>query len=409
MKIEQRVLDFEKLGLGLFIHLGPYAKYEYGEWAQKTRNMDKEIYKREALAEDYSAFDAKNLVGAAKAAGAKYITLTTRHHDGFSLFDTKGLSKYDIMHTPNGRDIIAEFCNTCREEGIVPFLYHTTLDWDHPDFENNFPNYLEYLKKSVELLCSNYGEIGGFWFDGNWSKPDDDWKLDDFYGMIRSKLPNAIIINNTGLEAHGVIGHKEIDVVTFEQGKPNPIDFEKAGKYISGEVCLPLNEHWGIAHDLNFKSMRQVIEMTAACRKQGANMLLGIGINSDSTIPLMPFAMLSEIGKWIEFHKVPYFEGKPCLIKGFHDDFALKTENGDTYLFVYGITTWGDENVMMASAKNYSVFEGVDQEIKEATWLDTGETVEFIQELDNKMFLIKPTQFKYGSSYIVRVAKLLAK
>jgi len=299
MKMEQRILDFEKLGLGLFIHLGPYAKYGYGEWAQKTRSMDKVKYKQEALAEDYSSFDAKNLIDAAKAVGAKYITLTTRHHDGFSLYDTKGLSNYDIMHTPNGRDIIAEFCDACRKEDIVPFLYHTTLDWDHPDFENNFPDYLEYLKKSLELLCTNYGDVGGFWFDGNWSKPDDDWKLDEFYGMIRTKLPNAIIINNTGLEAHGAIGHKEIDVVTFEQGKPNPIDCEKVGKYISGEVCLPLNEHWGIAHDLNFKSMRQVIEMTATCRKQSANMLIGIGINPDSTVPLMPYAMLSEIGKVI--------------------------------------------------------------------------------------------------------------
>lgn len=409
MQIDQRVLDFERLGLGVFIHLGAYSKYEYGEWAQDTRKMDKVKYKEEALAEDYSSFDASNIIGAAKAVGAKYITLTTRHHDGFSLFDTKGLSDYDIMHTPNGRDIVAEFCDKCRKEDIVPFLYHTTLDWDHPDFENNFPRYLEYLQSSVEILCSNYGEIGGIWFDGNWSKPNEDWKLDDLYGMIRANLPNAIIINNTGLEAHGVMGHKEIDVVTFEQGKPNPIDFEKAGKYVSGEVCLPLNEHWAIGHDINFKSMRQIIEMMAACRKQSANMLLGIGINADSTVPLMPFAMLTEIGKWIKIHKIPYFDGKPCKIKGYNDDFALQTDNGDTYLFVFGITTWGDENVMTAKAKSYCVFEGINQEIQEATWLDSGEAVEFIQDMENQLFTIKPTQFKYGSSYIVRVAKLVKK
>lgn len=409
MKMEQRIIEFEKLGLGLFIHLGPYAKYEYGEWAQKTRDMDKVKYKEEALAEDYSSFDVKHILAAAKSVGAKYITLTTRHHDGFSLFDTKGLSEYDIMHTPNGRDLIAEFCDACREEGIKPFLYHTTLDWDHPDFENNFPDYLEYLKSSVELLCTNYGEVGGFWFDGNWSKPNDDWKLDEFYGMIRSNLPNAILINNTGLEAHGVLGHKEIDAVTFEQGKPNPINFEKTGKCVAGEVCLPLNEHWGIAHDINFKSMRHVIEMTAACRKQRANMLIGIGINADSTLPLMPKAMLNEMGKWIETHKVPYFEGYPCDVQGFNDDFALKTENGDIYLFVYGITTWGDENVMKASAKNYSVFEGIDYKIEEATWLDSGEKVEFVQALEEKLFLVKPIQFKYGCSCVVRVAKLQAK
>lgn len=343
---------------------------------------------------------------AAKEAGARYITLTTRHHDGFSLFDTRGLSNYDIMHTPNGRDIIAEFCNECRKARIIPFLYHTTLDWHHPSFENFFPDYLEYLQKSIEILCTHYGKIGGFWFDGNWSKPHEDWKLDEFYGSIRKLQPDAMIINNTGLEAQGVVSHPEIDAVTFEQGEPNPIDREKTGKYISGEVCMPLNEHWGAAHDINYKAMRTIIETACSCRKQSANFLINVGLNADSTVPRMQSAMLYELGKWISLHKIPYFEGEPCSIKGYNKDFALTTADGKIYLFVFGITTWGDENVMRTSAKNYTVFEGLDKKITKAHWIDTGEEVTFFQDISSQTLFLKPAQFPYGDSWIVRVAEL---
>lgn len=156
---------------------------------------------------------------AAKAAGARYLTFTARHHDGFSMYDTRGLSDYDVMHTPGGRDILKEWIDACHANDILPFVYHTTLDWHHKDFENNFKEYLKYLRQSVEIICRNYGKIGGFWFDGNWSKPEEDWELDELYGVIRKHQPEAIIVNNTGLDEPGVFGHREIDCVTFEQGQ----------------------------------------------------------------------------------------------------------------------------------------------------------------------------------------------
>ena len=143
-------------------------------------------------------FDAEKIARLAAETGMKYAVLTTRHHGGFSLYDTKGLNSFDSIHSPAGRDFTREFAEACRAEGIKPFFYHTTLDWMEEDFEKDFDRYLEYLRQSVEILCTEYGEIGGFWFDGNWSRPDADWKLDELYGMIRRLQPNALIINNTG-------------------------------------------------------------------------------------------------------------------------------------------------------------------------------------------------------------------
>lgn len=123
MIVERRIKDFYEKGLGLFIHYGPYVQYEHGEWAMKLRNMDPDLYEKKALECSYSSFYAENLVKAAKAAGARYLTFTARHHDGFSMYDTRGLSEYDVMHTPGGRDILKEWIDACHANDILPFVY----------------------------------------------------------------------------------------------------------------------------------------------------------------------------------------------------------------------------------------------------------------------------------------------
>lgn len=164
---KQYISDFEQLGFGMFVHWGLYSQLGKGEWIWNIGKMDGEEYcklKDSFTAED---FDADELVLTAKKAGCKYITLTTRHHEGFSLYDTCGLNEFDAPHSPAGRDLIREFVDACNRHDIVPFFYHTTLDWHHPDFKGDFDRYLEYLRQSVEILCKNYGKIGGLWFDGN--------------------------------------------------------------------------------------------------------------------------------------------------------------------------------------------------------------------------------------------------
>ena len=145
MKIPQAkkyITDFEQMGFGMFVHWGLYSQIGKGEWIYALDNMKMTDY--EKLKDTFTAenFDAEQLVLTAKNAGCKYITLTTRHHEGFSLYDTCGLSDFDAPHSPAGRDLIKEYVDACRKYDIVPFFYHTTLDWHNPDFENNFNDYL---------------------------------------------------------------------------------------------------------------------------------------------------------------------------------------------------------------------------------------------------------------------------
>ena len=273
-----RVARFERMAYGMFIHWGLYSQLGRGEWVMNREKISKEEYKK--LRDTFTAkdFDGRKIARIARQAGMKYITLTSRHHDGFSLYDTRGLTDHDVMHTPAGRDLIKDFTDGCRAEGIVPFLYHTTLDWWQESFNNDFDAYLDYLNKSVEILCTNYGPIGGLWFDGNWSKKDADWKEDRLYATIRKHQPEAIIVNNTGLHQRGKVGNPEIDSVTFEQGRPTPRDQRGMPKYVAGEMCQTMNRHWGLGkNDFAYMGPPQIIENLCACRKVGANYLLNVG------------------------------------------------------------------------------------------------------------------------------------
>ena len=167
---EARIERFEKMGLGLFVHWGLYSQLGMGEWTYHIHNRNMQEYKKLLNTFTAEKFDAETLVLTAKNTGCKYINLTTRHHDGFSLYDTCGLNDFDAPHSAAGRDLVKEFVDACRKYDIAPFFYHTTLDWYNSDYNDNFDKYLDYLRKSIEILCTNYGKIGGLWFDGNWSK-----------------------------------------------------------------------------------------------------------------------------------------------------------------------------------------------------------------------------------------------
>ena len=256
---EPRIARFENLGYGLFLHWGVYSQLGRGEWVRQRENIAGEDYARLTGTFTAQDFDARALARTAKDAGMKYITLTTRHHDGFSLYDTRGLNDFDAPHSGAKRDLVAEFVEGCRAEGIVPFFYHTTLDWRFDSArcsDEKFNEYLSYLNDSVEILCANYGEIGGLWFDGNWSRKGADWQEDRLYATIRRHQPDAMIINNTGLSATGALGHPELDSVTFEQGLPKPLNRAGHPKYVAIEMCQTMNAHWGIGARLQLSFAR---------------------------------------------------------------------------------------------------------------------------------------------------------
>lgn len=402
---EKRVADFEKLGFGMFVHWGLYSQLGMGEWTYLIHKRDMNEYKK--LSETFTAedFDAEAMVLTAKNAGCKYITLTTRHHEGFSLYDTQGLCDFDAPHSAAKRDLIREFVDACNKHGIIPFFYHTTLDWYNPDFNEDFDTYLEYLRKSVEVLCKNYGPIGGLWFDGNWSKKDADWKENELYATIRKYQPNAIIVNNTGLSARGEVGNPEIDSVTFEQGRPTPMDREGHKKYVAAEMCYTLNDHWGIGeNDFNYKSPAQLIETLCACRRVGANLLLNIGPTAQGGVDPFQRELMNLIGKWVSLYGEAIYDGKPHRATcGNEKNFVLKSD-GYLYFFIHDLGRGGNANVTVDGEYNSDyVFHGVAEEVESVQWMDNGENLAFEQKDD--VFSLDATGYIYGMSTCVRVAK----
>lgn len=408
MIIKQYIKDFEELGFGLFVHFGLYSLIGKGEWSKRNFGISDEEYQR--------VFDrfcpgrdwAVDLVRAAKKAGCRYITLTTKHHEGFCLYDTQGLNDFDAPHAC-GRDLVREFVDACRKEGIKPFFYHALLDWHPKSYNENFPEYLQYLRRNVELLCRNYGEIGGFWFDGQWDKWDADWEEDALYATIRKYQPCAMIINNTGTQKLGQFGHAEIDSVTFERGKPFPIDLTKAPKYLASEMCEVLNDHWGYARrDLNYRSPAEMICTLCECRRAGSNMLLNVGPMGDGSLRTIDQGVLEIIGQWMELNGEAIYLPRPTDIKveNKEKDFILKNDN-TYYLFCHDLPMVSDEHVAIFGKANYiSKFE-FPRRIESIRWLDDGTAVEF--EQSGETVVVKLVPFAYGQNLVIRVAKIVCR
>lgn len=406
----QYIKNFEQLGFGMFVHFGLYSQLNNGEWTYvqgKYKTMSQEEYMK--LADTFNCGSLTEIVETAKNAGCKYICLTTRHHEGFSLYDTGDLSDFNSLNSPAGRDIVAEFISECNKADIVPFLYHTTYDFFHPDFENNFDAYLDYLYESVKILCTKYGKIGGLWFDGNWAKKDEDWKEDRLYSMIHHYQPEAIIVNNTGLNARGEQGNLEIDSVTFERGLAKPIDRRGKKKYMAGEMCETLCDHWGIADDINFKSPKILIESLCKCRKVGANFLLNIGPNKDASVPTIQKGIMECIGRWMKVYGEAVYDGRPYITYPDREEFVLKSVKDEktAYLFKFNLGySTGNVNVSLGFGESAPVtLDKFYKKIKSIKWMDNDEELEFSQQED--ILNVKFTGFTYGQSLCVRVAKVI--
>lgn len=407
MIIEKRVKDFEKLGFGMFVHFGLYSLIGKGEWYKHIAQVPDEEYEPFAKQFNPDKNWAKELVLTAKSAGCKYITLTTRHHDGYSLYDTCGLNDYDAPHSC-GRDLVKEFVDACNAEGIIPFFYHTYLDWWEKTFNTDFKAYLKYLRESVKLLCTRYGKIGGIWFDGKWSKPDDDWEEDKLYGMIRQYQPDAIIVNNTGLSARGALGHIELDSVTFERGRPGEINMEGSPKYIASEMCQVFGEHWGYAeNDFNYKSLANIIEDLCVCRRFGANFLLNVGPMGNGLLRPLDRAMMEEIGRWTAIHEEAIYLPRPykAEILNKPSDFLLE-KDGVYYLFCHKLSMMAAPDVAISKEVEYTEAFQFDKKIKSAVWLDEPET-ELGVEQDGENVKIYTMPYRYGTHLVVRVAKII--
>ncbi len=396
MKDYSYIENFKGLGFGMFVHFGLYSVLGKGEWYLFTKGISAEEYNGLAARFNPDKDWAKNLVATAKDAGCRYITLTTRHHDGFSLYDTCGLTEFDAVHAAAGRDLITEFVDECNAAGIIPFLYHTLLDWYNPDYKENFPAYIDYLIKSVEILCTRYGKIGGLWFDGMWDDSAGDWQIDRLYSTIRAQQPTAMIINNTGLSEEGKVGHFEVDSVTFERGTPCPVVTD--GKPVAGEVCQGVTDHWGYCEDdVCYKTVPSILELLVDCRKYGHNLLLNVGIRGDGSITPIERDMLRNIGKVLRVNEGIIRDGKPAGIEAENAD--IFTDGRYYYAVIKDVPMSFNTNVTRMKETKRVVLK-TDKRIKNAVWLDNGEEVQIDED---GSFFAWP--FDYGTSYYLRVAK----
>ena len=237
--------EFQDGKFGIFLHWGIYSMFGQGEWYMNTANIDCHEYAKAASGFYPSRFNAQEWVAAIKASGAKYICITSRHHDGFSMFNTK-YSDYDIVDaTPFKRDVIKELAEECRKQGIRLHLYYSHLDWTREDYyplgntghgtgrtsHGEWATYYQFMNHQLTELLTNYGPIGAIWFDGMWDQPDGfDWKLEEQYELIHKLQPACLIGNN-----HHKTPYPGEDFQMFERDLPGE---NKAG--LSGQsVCPP--------------------------------------------------------------------------------------------------------------------------------------------------------------------------
>ena len=312
---------------GLFIHWGIYAIPARGEWVRSVEKISVEDYQRYFDDFDPADYDPALWAKAAKKAGMKYAVLTAKHHDGFCLFDSK-LTDYKVTNTKAGRDLVREYVEAFRAEGIKIGLYYSLIDWHHPDYphygdkihpmrenesfkntEHNFDNYLTYMHGQVEELCKNYGKIDLFWFDFSYDHLQGEaWKATELVRMIRRYWPDILIDNrldNSG-EGYGTLQTgtpKEYsgDFVSPEQIIPPDGVRNKSGDPVLWEACVTMNGHWGYhATDKNFKPAEMLIKKLVECTSKGGNLLLNVGPDAKGNIPPESLNILAKIGEWMQ-------------------------------------------------------------------------------------------------------------
>lgn len=340
---------FEDAGFGMFIHWGVYSVLGDGEWVMNNQNISIESYEKLPQFFNPIQFDAKEWVKLAKEAGIKYITITTRHHDGFSMFDTKQ-NEYNIVDaTPFKRDVIRELAEACREEGVKLFFYYSLLDWHHEDYvphgrtgreipdrseSGNWENYISFMKGQLTELLTNYGEIGGIWFDGHWDKPDADWHYDELYSLIHRLQPQALIGNN-----HHIAPIEGEDFQMFERDLPgkNTTGYGTAPEQIGElpkEICETINGSWGFnLQDRSHKSSRELIRYLIQSAGFGANLLLNVGPMPNGEIQEEHQKSLREVGAWLKENGELIYGTEQGPI-GPSEEYVSTSKDGKVYLHI---------------------------------------------------------------------------
>lgn len=313
--VSQSQRDFEADRFGIFIHWGIYSMFGQGEW-YLNYGPTAEEYMKAAKGFYPADFNEAEWVSAIKDSGAKYITITSRHHDGFSMFDTAE-NDYNIVDgTPFRRDILKELSDECQRQGIALHLYYSHLDWVRDDYPQgrtghdtgrdaskaDWNSYYGFMNRQLTELLTNYGPIRAIWFDGWWDHDEDatpfDWHLPEQYALIHSLQPSCMVANN-----HHQAPFEGEDIQIFERDLPGENTAGLSGQSISRlplETCNTMNGMWGYKiKDQDYKDARTLIRYLVKAAGMGANLLLNVGPQPNGELPATALSRMKEMGEWL--------------------------------------------------------------------------------------------------------------
>lgn len=341
---------FPKAKLGIFIHYGIYAVADVSEsWSFHNGQISYEDYMKQCAGFTASKFDADAWAALFKEAGANYVVMTTKHHDGVALFDTKYSSLNVIEKTPAGRDLVKEYTAAMRRAGMKVGLYYSLIDWSDPRYRSVYPEganpqdhlkdiyatpagkeespglwqeFLAFNNNQLRELMTNYGTVDLLWFDGDWERSAAQWNMPAFREYLHSLNPNVIL--NSRMQGYG-------DYETPEQGIPI------LGPEGPWEFCTTINTSWGYRpSDNDYKTSRQIIRMFCDCLTLGGNMLLDVGPKEDGTLDQRQVQILKDLGTFIRDNREAVYEtGKGLPYTNYLGGSTLSADEKTIYLFVY--------------------------------------------------------------------------
>lgn len=369
---------FQDAKFGLFIHWGVYSVMAGGgdhgvaEWIMNQKKIPIEQYEKLPTFFYPIQFDPAEWVTMVKKAGMKYITITSKHHDGFAMYDSK-VSDYNVVdRTPYGKDILKQLKDECDKQGIKLFFYYSQLDWHHPDYfprgrtgrdftgrpqSGDWNSYINYMNTQLTELLTNYGEVGGIWFDGMWDQWDADWQLGNTYSLIHKLQPGTMIGSN-----HHKTPIPGEDFQMFERDLPgeNTMGFNQTGTIsdLPLEMCETMNGSWGFnIKDQNYKSSKQLIQTMVKAAGYGANFLLNTGPMPNGKIQPENVDTLMVIGKWLNQYGESIYGTRKGPIKPLN--WGATTQKGNT-VYVH-VLQLAEENLLLPI---------LEQKIKTITFFD---------------------------------------
>ncbi len=352
---------------GMFVHWGLYSVLGRHEWAMEMEGIPVAEY--ELLAKRFTPKPnaARAWAKLAKQAGQKYMVMTTKHHEGFCLFDTK-LTNYCAPKQACGRDLAHEFVEAARAEGLRVGFYYSLMDWHHPDGarcatdEAARRRFVDYIHGQVRELCSNYGKLDVLWYDVNWPLSAAGWESAEMNRMVRQLQPGIIVNNRSGIPEDFSTPEQHIEAV----------------KDRAWEACMTMNDSWGYQRaDDDWKPPKTIVRNLVTCARDGGNYLLNIGPKPDGSIPEPSVEILTKVGHWMDRNGGTIYTADPCKVN--RSELANFTRKGNT-LYVH-VHFWPGETVAIG---------GLTCKVKSARLHASGKAVKFEQDRFRTRFMGLP-------------------